>query len=531
MSVARRPSPVAYVCDRCRYRGVWQQVTSRGVAMSYRLWVVLSFPVALSATRAQVIAVKTAPIADGGQFAFLPSANLGMGGVSIAVTDSALDPFTNPAKGARLRGMHVFGAPTFFSVTRKAGGGLTLPIGASFSRGPWFSQVVLAMQDIDRVEQSTSFPPPVLAASTVPVVTGSVTDDQGSRENRYAQGTIGRRFAGGWSVASSASWWRLNALDGVDLYYPTSFQIKQRGNALDLRLGVLKELGRDHSFEAVAVHNRFEANQDVSFMDMFWDPTLRQITGVPRVEPNADRTETWGLHLAYMRPLADSTWRVGAIVTGNYIRQPSVAPYELPEVAADEGRARAFDIGGGVARSTGPFTVGFDAIYEPIWNHTWVFADDAADARDGTPLTAGSRVLDNQFRFNNAIARLGFSAAFPFSTGQTLTVETGGQLRAIRYRLDQEDAVQQSTTSSTQHWNEWTRSWGLSLRFAGATIRYRGNLTTGASRPGFDDNGGIIAVADAAPVRSFVQTTGIFGLTFDGVRTTTHQISFSVPIR
>src|SRR6476660_3467432 len=82
-------------------------------------------PVALSAAHAQLIAVKTAPIADGGQFAFLPSANLGLGGLSIALPDSALDPFVNPAKGSRLRGTRLFGAPTFFSVSRKAGGGFT----------------------------------------------------------------------------------------------------------------------------------------------------------------------------------------------------------------------------------------------------------------------------------------------------------------------------------------------------------------------------------------------------------------------
>src|SRR5690349_5861401 len=105
-------------------------------------------PAALSAAHAQVIAVKTAPIADGGQFAFLPSANLGMGSLSIALPDSALDPFINPATGARVHGVHVFGAPTFFSVTRKAGGGLTLPLGVSMSSGPWFTQLLVAMQDI-----------------------------------------------------------------------------------------------------------------------------------------------------------------------------------------------------------------------------------------------------------------------------------------------------------------------------------------------------------------------------------------------
>src|SRR6478672_10663165 len=120
--------------------------------MTYRLALALvaTLPAALVTARGQVIAVKTAPIADGGQFAFLPSANLGMGGLSIALPDSSLDPFSNPAKGAWLKGTRVFGAPTFFTVTRKAGGGLTLPLGASVSSGAWFTQFAVAMQDIDR---------------------------------------------------------------------------------------------------------------------------------------------------------------------------------------------------------------------------------------------------------------------------------------------------------------------------------------------------------------------------------------------
>src|SRR5690348_14921384 len=226
--------------------------------MADRLTFVLAaaLSAAISPAGAQVIAVKTAPIADGGQFAFLPSANLGMGGLSIALADSSLDPFVNPAKGARLRGARVFGAPTFFSVTRNAGGGLTLPLGVSVSGGAWFSQLVLALQDIDRPQANTGFPPAALDAVGGATVV-SADDPKRSRQNQYVHALLGRRMPNGLSIASSASWWRLNALDGVDLYYPRSFSVRQRGDALDLRLGVLKELGRGQSIEALALHSRF----------------------------------------------------------------------------------------------------------------------------------------------------------------------------------------------------------------------------------------------------------------------------------
>jgi len=506
--------------------------------MTYRLALALvaTLPAALGTARGQVIAVKTAPIADGGQFAFLPSANLGMGGLSIALPDSSLDPFINPAKGAWLKGTRVFGAPTFFSVTRKAGGGLTLPLGASVSSGAWFTQLAVAMQDIDRTGNDNPVVSPLASADSRAPATSDVLpaeDSKPSRQNGYVYGMLGRRLGRGFSVASSVSWWRLNALDGVELFYPTSQRVRQHGEASDVRVGVFKEFGRGHSLEAVALHNRFAMNQDVGFNETLWDPTLRTFTFRSRVEPNANQTETWGLHLAYLRPIADSTWQVGAVLTGNRITQPRLPAYDLPEVPADAGRAQAYNIGAGISRARGPFVVGLEGVYEPIWSRSWVRADETMEARDGTSIGAGTNVLENRFRFHNGIARLGLAAALPISGQHALTLETGGQLRAVRYRLEQWDAVQLEENASTQGWNEWTRSWGVSYRFAGASVQYRGNLTTGASRPGFDDTGNVVFSAtgiDARPGPGFTSSVP-FGLRFGGVRTTTHQLSFSVPIR
>src|SRR5262245_45723952 len=82
-----------------------------------------------SPARAQLIALKASPLADGDQFAFFPTANRGMGGVSIALADSLLDPFVNPAKGARLGRPRLFTSPSLFSASERTGGGQTLPLG------------------------------------------------------------------------------------------------------------------------------------------------------------------------------------------------------------------------------------------------------------------------------------------------------------------------------------------------------------------------------------------------------------------
>src|SRR5438874_1331431 len=107
-------------------------------------------------TSAQLIQIKTLPVAEGDQWRLFPSANVGLGGISIALTDSLNDPFENPAKGARLseRGNGLFfGAPTFYSVSKNAGGGRTFPLGTVMRSGSNFGGVVIALQEIDAINQ------------------------------------------------------------------------------------------------------------------------------------------------------------------------------------------------------------------------------------------------------------------------------------------------------------------------------------------------------------------------------------------
>ena len=104
---------------------------------------------------AQVIRVKTIAVAESEQFSFLPLA--GMAGVSIALADTLLDPFVNPAKGARVRTSQYFGAPSFFSTSGNSGAGTTLPLGATFRRGSSFGGLGAAFQQIHRPTPPVNF--------------------------------------------------------------------------------------------------------------------------------------------------------------------------------------------------------------------------------------------------------------------------------------------------------------------------------------------------------------------------------------
>src|SRR5438045_8121548 len=104
---------------------------------------VLILPV-VSPARAQLIPIKTIPIAQGDQFQIFPANNLGLGSVSIALSDSVNDPFVNPATGTRVRSARFFGTPTIYSVSRNAGGGRSLPFAILARATVWYGGLALA---------------------------------------------------------------------------------------------------------------------------------------------------------------------------------------------------------------------------------------------------------------------------------------------------------------------------------------------------------------------------------------------------
>jgi hypothetical protein len=494
---------------------------------------VLAFPAG-----AQLIQIKTLPIADGDQWRIFPSANAGIGGVSIALSDSLLDPFVNPAKGSRVtpgRTGAFFGSPTFYSVSENAGGGRTIPLGGIARSGSTFGAVMLALQEIDAIAPTGSqFNPPGVFTTDGLASTNPVTP---SRQNKYAFGSVGRVFAkAGVSVAASGQWSGLRDIDGVDLLYAGSAGIAQHGNAVDARLGVTKEWSRGASgtqtLEAILLHNRFSMTHDVTWADQVWDPNTRLFASRPRVDHNLDQTDTWGLHLAYARPLADSGWRIGAIATANLASHPKLPDYQISQVMVipwDPGHSGAYDIGVGLAKANGPTTFGLDAIYEPIRTHTWGEAHGPVQTASGTMIPEGGKTTENHFRFSNAILRTGVAHDLALGTDQKLTLQLGVALRSIDYTLDQFDHVANVGHTQDESWIEWTKTWGVSVHFSDLEMRYTGRMETGTGRPGIASRGVVFAPADAAGSNILAAPNG--ALTLTGVAVTTHQISISLPIR
>jgi len=476
---------------------------------------------------AQVIGIKTVPVAQADQFSIFPSRNAGMGGVSIAVADPLLDAFVNPAKGSRMGAPYIYGSPALYNVSSDAGGGRTLPLAAAARSGTWFGGLALALQEVDAAEVTN---PPVFFVDDAIPLPGTLDGD--SYGNQMAFGMFGKAFPGaGLSVGGSAFVAGLHGIDGVDMLYAGSQGVDQAGTAVDARMGLLKEWDGGRSLEAMVVYNRLRMTHDVSFIDWLWDPATQQLRPQARMDENRDYSDLWGVHLEYERPLSVAGWRIGWMATANRTSHPKLPNYEIRSVQViprDPGTSYAFNAGLGLARTLGPATFGLDVIYEPIWSHTWADAEGPTPTQGGDTIPAGAMTVENRFTFSNALVKMGVSREL----GQTFSAQLGLVVHSIQYRLRQKDYVQVSSRSLREHWVEWMPTWGVGFRFPEVEIRYQGRAMNGTGRPGVVSQSGGDLLAAAAPDAArniLVAPNG--PLTLGEVSVVTHQISLSIPIR
>jgi len=493
--------------------------------------------------RAQLIPIKTIPIAQGDQFQIFPANNLGMGSVSIALADSLNDPFVNPAMGTRLAGARFFSSPTVYSVSRNAGGGRSLPFAALARSREWYGGLALALQQVDPSRPPR--PDQFFGVATPNDVRPLVADpripqpDTRAHGNEYAFAMVGRDLSGSnISIGASALWTGLHALDGVDLLYAGSRRVVQRGHTLDLRVGAVKAWPGQwgaRSLEALILHNDFAATHTVTYVDNFWDPGTELLLQRARIEQNLDRTHTWGMHLKYAFPFNAAGWRIGWIATVNQSSHPKIPNYELanvPAIPRDPGHSTAFDFGIGLSKVRGAATFGVDFVYEPIRSYTWADAVAPMSTASGDTLAAGAKTVENHFHFSNTQLRIGAGRDIDLKgLGKAVGLQLGLILRSVRYSLEQQDNVQALQRQLTTGWMEWTPTWGLSLRFPEFEIRYRGSVTHGAGRPQSEFTPAPWGLRDVALAGGTILAAPSGPLNLTDVSTTTHQISLSLPLR
>lgn len=480
---------------------------------------VLLFGVLPGTGQAQVIQVKTVPVAAGDQSLIVPSANLGMGGVALAVDDSLADPWSNPAKGVFISDPAFMSAPTVYTIGDGGGSGRTFPVAGFLRSQRWFGGVALALQQIDNGRRQDDW----VWIRPVPWPGGQPRLSDASNRNLYAQAFMGARLGRGpWSVGLAVSGGALDAVDGVDLLYANAQDIRQHGGVSDVRLGLYRQGERDR-LGVILVHDRVNMTHDVTYVDIVWDTLGWNPSAVERVEVNEDRTRTWGSQLTWDRDLTAPGWRLGTLLTVNRKSHPKIPNYEIQNIPRDPGTTWAYEMGIGLSRKRGPTAFALDVVLQPIWSDTWQEADRDTTSTSGSPIVKGGRTIENDFFFTNVVLRTGFS----YDAGPT-TVQAGLELRSYDYALEQRNNLEGTFRDQDESWMEWSPSLGATFRLDDVELRYAGRLTTGTGAPGVVPTPGAFAAREALS-DFIVAPEG--PLTLQDVMVMTHQVSVRIPIR
>lgn len=470
--------------------------------------------------QAQVVPVKTVPVAAGDPGLVLPSATLGMGSVTLALDDPLADPWANPALGFRIDGPALLGAPTLYTISGRGGSGRTFPVAAFLRSARWWGGVSMALQQIDNrppEEQWIWTRPQPWPWNPAPQLS------EASNRNLYGRGFLGTRLGeGGWSLGLSVGGALLDAVDGVDLLYANAREIRQDGSIGDVRLGLHHEGARDRT-GIVLIHDRVSLTHDVTYVDVAWDT----LTGIPtvrdRLEVNEDRTRTWGAQVSWDRSLEAPGWRLGTLVTINRKSHPKIPNYDIQNIPRDPGTTWAYETGLGVSRTRGATAFGLDVVLQPIWSHTWQEADAEVRTETGRVIPVGGRTIENDFVFANVILRTGFAY-----TAGAATVQGGLELRSYDYSLEQTDHVRGSFREQEESWMEWSPSLGAVFRIDDVELRYAGRITTGTGQPG------VVPTFEAQAARESLADFIVAPqgpLTLQDATVMTHQVSVRIPIR
>ena len=454
---------------------------------------------------AQLIPVRTAPVVVSEQFFTYPSELLGMGG-GLAVHDSELDLFGNPAAGARLRHSRIIGTPTVYSLPANDGFGRTLPVALLLSGDRTFGAASFATQELESAHQSWWFAP--------------VTRNSRFSHNTYASGVIGHRSSDG-AIGFSASYANLESVHAVDLLYPQADAIDQDGAITDFRVGYLHDLDAGRAVEAVLVRNHVDMEHTVTYTDRRWDPVAGQMRSSDSWhEYNIDRTTTWGAHVKYSLPVAASRWRVATAFTANRKTHPKIPNYEFMSVPRDPGDSWALRFALGAARGDSISTLALDISYEPAWTYTWAEAGEPIARPAGDSLPVGAITIENDFAFSNTNFHVGWLRRLD----EHFALQLGLGFRRVNYWLDQYNHITELPRQQDESWLEMTATWGLTLNFNDFEVRYFGRRSGGGLEFGMADDEAIVA-----PTGPDIVAAPSGPLNMDVTTVHTHQLGIAVP--
>jgi len=182
-------------------------------------------------------------------------------------------------------------------------------------------------------------------------------------------------------------------------------------------------------------------------------------------------------------------------------------------------------VGVGISRNLERARFGIDLVLEPIWSDTWAEAQTPVATASGGLIPVGGKTVDNEFRFTNALMRMGVGYQ-----AEEVSLELGLQVRSIDYTLEQTDLVQETRRKQDESWKEWTPTWGFGLELPGFDVHYSGRVTKGTGQPGVLPSFGFAAERDFAAAANYVVAPS-GSLTLQEAPVVAHQVYVIIPIR
>jgi hypothetical protein len=299
--------------------------------------------------------------------------------------------------------------------------------------------------------------------------------------NEYFSALLARQIGRGVTLGLSAYSAKLGGLDALSQLYPGSDGVEVSGRLFDLRAGLLKEWRNHRSLELLLLHGKSNITHEAVLLTQTWDPVRRQFSNTPRLEHNDDRTRLWGLHAESTLPLDTLGSRIGLLLTANRITHPKIPNYPLVNIPRDPGVTHGFDVGIGIGRSLGGTMVGLDLVYEPIWTNTWATTDENIETDNGNRIPAGSKTIENWFRFSNVKVKGGLSHEIRSEVDSALrfVAQVGIAFASTSYSLLQQDNVALTRRDRQFGWVDWEPTIGFAVRVGSFEARYALRATCG----------------------------------------------------
>jgi len=462
--------------------------------------------------QAQLISIKTVPVASGSQFDIFPSQTLGMGSASIALDDPWLDPFVNPAKGDSLKGLDLYLTPTFSSLSKFDRSIQSLPGAVTYGNERWFGAFSAVSQTVKTAGQEQVFG-------------GSqeLLNDNNNR-NSFYYASLGKHVPEkDLSIGISAFYAKINALQGVSLLYNRQ-NPDQNGHLYDLRLGLVKSLSNMERISALLLYNYFDMTHTYQSWINIWDELQNDWFSGPQEIKNLDRSKTYGFQLEYVKPLTESGWNFGSQFTINKKSHPKIPNYEIMNIPRDPGNTYAYNFGIGLSRTKKTASVAFNFIYEPIFTHTWADAAEDMEITEEYTIRKGQMTVENHFVFSNWRAGIGF-----MENKKPFGIQLGLQVHNINYELDQKNYIEQNKRKQNENWMEWTLSWGFNYAFSLFNLQYTGFAVKGTGRPGTAPQWAVREMQNAIMFDDYIPAPE-GALTLDEAFVFVHRLTIAIPI-